>query len=219
MGIFALIFGLVYLSVPFYKWVCSQTGLVGDELQQDYSLKAKKGNIHNKFTVEFKGETDEDLEWEFTPVQNQVTVSPGETALVFYRAYNHSNVPKVGIAMYQVFPEDAGIYFAKIQCFCFFQQMLNAKEEVQMPLYFYFEPEIESDLNIGDIKKITVIYKFFNAKKQDVAKLIDEENERVERNLRLIKEMRLKSEIIEDEDQEMSGGVQLNELAKAEAGK
>jgi cytochrome c oxidase assembly protein subunit 11 len=52
-------------------------------------------------------------------VQNEVIVNPGETALMFYRAYNAEPDPVIGFAIYNVYPEEAMPYFSKIQCFCF----------------------------------------------------------------------------------------------------
>lgn len=74
-----------------------------------------------------------------------------------------------GIALYSVFPEDAGFYFSKVQCFCFNQQVLNGKEELQMPLYFYLEPEIDEDKLLHKTTDITIVYKFYLAKNQDLA--------------------------------------------------
>lgn len=41
-----------------------------------------------------------------------------------------------------------------------------------MPLYFYFEPEIEEDPNLEGVNTITVSYRFFLCKKQELAKLV-----------------------------------------------
>ena len=68
-----------------------------------------------------------------------------------------------------MFPEDAGYYFSKIQCFCFNQQVLNGKEELQMPLYFYLEPEIDNDKLLHKNTEIKIYYKFYLAKNQDLA--------------------------------------------------
>lgn len=59
-------------------------------------------------------------------------VLPGETALAFYTAFNPTDKPVVGISTYNVIPFEAGQYFNKIQCFCFEEQMLNPKEQVNL---------------------------------------------------------------------------------------
>ena len=60
-----------------------------------------------------------------------VQVRPGETALAFHTATNPTDRPIDGIATYNVVPFEAGAYFNKIQCFCFEEQRLNAKEQVR----------------------------------------------------------------------------------------
>ena len=142
----------------------------------------------------FNAESDPDVQWEFEPIQKEVVVNAGETALAFYRAYNNENYPIIGFATYQVSPEDATLYFSKIQCFCFHQQMLNPKEELQLPLFFYLEPEIVDDPNLEKVNDIKIVYKFYKAKKQDLARLAEEELKRIEENKRILNEMREKKQ-------------------------
>ena len=68
--------------------------------------------------------------------------------------------------------------------------MLNPKEELQLPIYFYLEPEILDDSVLENTKDIIVVYRFFKAKKQNVAELVDEENKRIEKNQKILEEMR-----------------------------
>ena len=49
----------------------------------------------------------------------------GETGMAFYTAYNPTDRPVIaGTASYNVTPFSAGLYFSKIDCFCFTQQIL-----------------------------------------------------------------------------------------------
>lgn len=52
--------------------------------------------LHRKFHVKFQTDIDPDLNWDFEPVQDEVIVNAGETALVFYRAMNKDNKPVIG---------------------------------------------------------------------------------------------------------------------------
>lgn len=177
LGILGAIFGLCYLTVPLYRMFCQHMGLEGDTKQKDYSrLAAKRMNKDKKIKVIFEADTTPELQWDFEPVQKEVMVHPGETALMFYRAYNHQLKPVIGMAIYTIYPEFASNYFSKIQCFCFNQQMLNAHEELDMPLYFYIEPEFQDDPNLQSVETIRVSYKFFPVKKQDLAKIVFEQN-------------------------------------------
>lgn len=89
---------------------------------------------------------------------------PGETALAFYTATNKSSDDIIGVATYSVTPGQVAPYFSKIQCFCFEEQRLNAGETVDMPVFFYIDPEFVHDVNTKDIRTVTLNYTFFKAK-------------------------------------------------------
>ena len=44
---------------------------------------------------------------------------PGQSTLAFYTAENTSDRVVTGVSTYNVTPQQAGVYFNKIQCFCF----------------------------------------------------------------------------------------------------
>jgi len=90
-----------------------------------------------------------------------VVVNAGETALSFYKVYNRSDKPIAGIAIYQIFPDECALYFNKIQCFCFENQLLYPKESVDLPVLFYLDPAIGHDPNLSDCKDILLTYHFF----------------------------------------------------------
>lgn len=123
---------------------------------------------------------DPDVNWEFEPVEKEVIVSAGETAIVFYRLYNREPKPIVGFSVYNISPEDYNVYFSKIQCFCFNQQLINPKEELLLPIFFYLEPEINDDPDVSRIDTIKVAYTFLKSAKQNLAKFAEEELRRVE---------------------------------------
>ena len=73
----------------------------------------------------------------FVPDQKAVTVHLGEQKLVYFTAENLSNQSIVGHATFNVTPLRSGIYFNKIQCFCFTEERLDAHQKVNMPVVFY----------------------------------------------------------------------------------
>ena len=100
----------------------------------------------------------------FRPQQSVISVAPGETALAFYTARNPTDKPIDGISTYNVIPFEAGVYFNKIQCFCFEEQRLNPHEQVDMPVFFYIDPEFDEDPATMSYDKITLSYTFFESK-------------------------------------------------------
>lgn len=114
------------------------------------------------------------LPWKFTPQQREVRVLPGETALAFYTATNTSDKDIIGVATYSVTPAQVAPYFSKIQCFCFEEQRLNAGETVDMPVFFYLDPDMLTDLNMKGIETVTLSYTFFSELLQAVRTVLSQ---------------------------------------------
>lgn len=55
-------------------------------------------------------------------------------------------------------------YFNKIQCFCFEEQRLNPNEEVDMPVFFYIDPDFLDDPFLEKVDTINLSYTFFESK-------------------------------------------------------
>lgn len=115
-----------------------------------------------RIRVTFNSSVSDVLPWKFTPQQREVRVLPGETALAFYTATNNSDQDIIGVATYSVTPAQVAPYFSKIQCFCFEEQRLNAGETVDMPVFFYLDPDLLNDLNMIGIETVTLSYTFFS---------------------------------------------------------
>lgn len=115
-------------------------------------------------TIRFNADRSANMRWSFRPLQTEVKVSPGETALAFYSAKNPTDEPISGISTYNVVPFEAGQYFNKVQCFCFEEQMLNPHEEVEMPVFFYIDPDFDEDPAMERVNTITLSYTFFEVK-------------------------------------------------------
>lgn len=153
---------LAYASVPLYRLFCQVTGYGGTT--QEATAPAP-GSIGREITLRFNADTDPNLPWEFKPGQRSQRVRIGEQALAFYTASNKNNVPVKGHAVYNVVPHEAGQYFVKIECFCFREQTLAAKESVHMPVSYYIDPAIVDDPDLKGIETITLSYTFFAVKK------------------------------------------------------
>lgn len=126
-------------------------------------------------TVRFDTTVPDVLPWSFVPVQLDVKVVPGETALSFFRVTNHSDKAITGVATYNVHPPKVGLYFQKIQCFCFEQQRLLPGETVDMPVFFFIDPTILSDSQVSYVKSVTLSYTFFQTDEDDDDEDDDEE--------------------------------------------
>ncbi len=161
-GLFGLIvvgmIGAAYAAVPLYNLFCRVTGYGGTT---NVAETATDVVLDRVMTVRFDANVAPGLAWKFTPVQIAQQLKVGETGKALYRAENLSDHVLVGSATYNVTPQKAGVYFSKIQCFCFTEQVLAPGEAVDMPVVYFIDPQIADDPNLDDVKTITLSYTFF----------------------------------------------------------
>lgn len=147
--------------------ICQQTGWSGQPVKahdsgEDPAQRLKPVTDSRRLRITFKGNVSDVLPWKFTPQQREVRVLPGETALAFFTATNKSDGDIIGVATYGVTPAQVAPYFSKIQCFCFEEQRLNAGETVDMPVFFFIDPDFVKDPAMRGIDTITLSYTFFS---------------------------------------------------------
>lgn len=160
-----LVVGFSYAAVPMYRIFCQTTGYGGEVVRHDGSGVEQMTKIKDRpITIRFNADTSSNIQWNFKPQQIEIILTPGETALAFYTATNPTDQPIVGISTYNVIPFEAGQYFNKIQCFCFEEQRLNPHEQVDMPVFFYIDPEFAEDPRMELVDQIILSYTFFEAK-------------------------------------------------------
>ena len=148
-----------FAAVPFYNWFCKVTGYGGTPVSSTESYSGEI--IDQEIKVRFDASKAKDMLWEFTPLQDEIQVKLGETALVFYEAYNPTNKTISGQASFNIFPFSAGSFFSKIDCFCFVEQKLEPGERVKMPVTFYIDPDIINNIETKGIKTLTLSYTFY----------------------------------------------------------
>jgi cytochrome c oxidase assembly protein subunit 11 len=157
---------LVSYSVTLYRLFCQATGANGTT-----ERVAADDAKHSRRTVKVYFNTDvaPGLPWRFTPMQRDVDIHLGDETVVFFQAENTSDHDITGHATFNVTPDKAGIYFKKIECFCFTDETLQAHQKVQMPVLFFVDPRLGSDVGTQDVKVITLSYTFFESKKPEDA--------------------------------------------------
>jgi cytochrome c oxidase assembly protein subunit 11 len=158
VGLVAFMGAMSFAAVPFYDWFCRVTGFGGTTSVSDGSGIAPTDQT---VVVRFEGLTERGMPWEFRPVERRMVVRIGEPNLAFYEAHNPTDRPVAGQASYNVVPYAAGGYFAKVQCFCFTEQVLQPGETVQMPVSFYIDPAILDDPDGRGVREITLGYTFY----------------------------------------------------------
>jgi len=151
--------GLSFAAVPLYDLFCSVTGFGGTTQTAD-AAPAEVGN--RVMAVQFNSDVSNDVPWRFKPSQREVELRVGEVGLAFYTAINESNNTILGSATFNVTPLKAGIYFTKVDCFCFEEQVLRPGESAELPVTFFIDPDIVNDRDMDDVTTITLSYTFFN---------------------------------------------------------
>jgi len=150
--------GLGWASVPLYDWFCRVTGYGGST---NVSTTGSDEILDRTIKVRFDASKERDFPWEFRPMQREMEVRIGETGLAFYEAYNPTDKPIAGQSSYNVTPFEAGLFFTKIDCFCFQEQILQPGERVEMPVTFFVDPELVNDRDAKLTHTITLSYTFY----------------------------------------------------------
>lgn len=157
-GVVAGMVALSFAAVPAYRAFCQITGFDGTTQRAD---KAADRVLARTITIRFDATVSEGLPWRFKPQQIDQILHVGETGLAFYRAENLTDRPLTGRATFNVQPAKAGIYFKKIECFCFTEQTLKPGEGADMPVTYFVDPAIADDPALDDVQTITLSYTFF----------------------------------------------------------
>ncbi len=150
--------GMSYAAVPLYRIFCSVTGYAGTTQRAE---AASDKVLDREITIRFDSNVARDLPWAVAPEERRMKVKIGETGTALYLARNTSDVDYVGTSSFNVSPPQAGLYFNKIQCFCFTEQPLKAGEEKEMAVTFFVDPAILDDKDTRGLSEITLSYTFF----------------------------------------------------------
>lgn len=149
--------GMAYAAVPLYQIFCQATGYGGTTQRATGNLK---GVITREMTTRFDATISSGL-----PIRVHAAkpiIDPiGQAQTVTFKATNLTARPITTTASFNVTPEKAGVYFNKIECFCFTEQVLAPGETVDMPVTFFIDPDLDQDKDLTTVKEITLSYTFY----------------------------------------------------------
>jgi cytochrome c oxidase assembly protein subunit 11 len=152
-----LMFGFGFAMVPIYRAICEVTG-VNFLTKSDPSAQRWANNTQvdtsRRITVEF--DANQVGDFRFVPEKRSIEVHPGELVTVHYRLVNTQDRAMAGQAIPSYAPAVSAQYFHKLECFCFRQQALEAREERSFPVVFVLDPKLPDTVNT-----ITLSYAFF----------------------------------------------------------
>lgn len=156
-------FGFGFAMWPLYNVFCDLTGLGG----RGVKIVEEVGEIEasdRQVRIRFDATVNSALPWQFEAIDKSSTVTLGEMSEAMYLAANLTNKPLAGHATFNVTPPEASLYFVKTECFCFTQQILQAQETREMPVYYFIQADLPRS-----IKEITLSYTFYPDEKANLA--------------------------------------------------
>src|ERR1700683_2715900 len=154
----AMMVGVSYAAVPLYSWFCRTTGF-GGTTQVAPSLPTRQSA--RTITVLFDSNVAAGLPWRFEPKRNTIDVRLGQVVTVYYKVINEAARVTVGQAGYNVSPPTVGIFFEKINCFCFTEQTMQPGETRDMAVVFYVDPKLAKDSELDGMSTITLSYTLY----------------------------------------------------------
>ena len=165
-GLVAAMVGLSFAAVPFYSWFCRTTGYGGTT----QVAKALPTQVSDRTVrVRFDSNVAAGLPWRFEPERRTIDVKLGQVVTIYYAVTNEAARVTAGQAGYNVSPSTVGIYFEKINCFCFTEQTMKPAEKRDMAVVFYVDPKLAEDAEQDGVKTITLSYTFYPAQVPDQA--------------------------------------------------
>ena len=157
-GIFVLMLGLSYASVPLYEIFCKVTGFGGTT---QVANKAPQIVLDKVVSVRFDTNVN-NLPWDFKAKSNVMDVKVGQVNKIEFEVSNYSDEPTAGVASFNVSPSSFGKYYSKLGCFCFEKQELKAGEKATYVMTFYLDPEMVNDATVKNLEDVTMSYTFFS---------------------------------------------------------
>jgi cytochrome c oxidase assembly protein subunit 11 len=163
--VFVAMIGLTFAAAPLYTMFCKATGYGGTTQRAE---AASKQVLERTIEVRFDTNVAPGLPLLFTPDERIKTLRIGETGLAFFKVTNPTDRPVNAVATYNVTPELTGLYFKKLECFCFQQRAFAPGETIELPVVFFVDPEIVNNRDTARTSQITLSYTYFDASARPV---------------------------------------------------
>lgn len=157
----ALMVGASYAAVPFYNWFCRATGFNGTT---QVATSVPSSSTERRIAIRFDSNVSGGLPWKFEPEKTEINVKIGDVVTAYYTVTNQAARPTYGLAAYNVAPLTAGVFFQKINCFCFTEQAFGPGEKRELAVVFYVDPALIADREYDELNTITLSYTFYPAK-------------------------------------------------------
>lgn len=156
-------FGFGFAMWPLYNVFCDLTGLGG----RGVKVVENAGELtksDRQVKIRFDATVNSGLPWTFQAKEKSMRITLGEMSEAYYLAMNPTDEALAGQATFNVTPPEASLYFVKTECFCFTEQVLQARESREMPVYYFVQPDLPEH-----IREITLSYTFYRDENASLA--------------------------------------------------
>ena len=159
----------IFLIIIFVSIILAYQFLIKKNLNEnDYAKDQKIINPEAKppeildriIKIKLLAKIDGDLNWEFSPLENEIDIKIGENNIIKYYGKNLSNQTITSTADFVIKPEAVQAYLVKTECFCFTEQTLKPGESQLFTMVFYIDPSIDSDWYFDNLKELVFTYEF-----------------------------------------------------------
>ena len=159
LGVFTGMLGLGFAADPLYDTFCKVTGFGGTTR---IATAAPDRMVEREVMVRFDANVA-DTPLTFHPLQTSQTLKLGQHGLAFYEVSNPTDQEIRVIASYNVTPHYAGLYFNKLECFCFEERVVAPGETKKLPIVYFVSADMLEDRVAKSLETITLSYTFFDS--------------------------------------------------------
>ncbi|RCL89995.1 cytochrome c oxidase assembly protein [Hyphomonas sp.] len=159
LGVFTGMLGLGFAADPLYDTFCKVTGFGGTTR---IATAAPDRMVEQEVMVRFDANVA-DTPLTFHPLQTTQTLKLGQHGLAFYEVSNPTDQEIRVIASYNVTPHYAGLYFNKLECFCFEERVVAPGETKKLPIVYFVSADMLEDRVAKSLETITLSYTFFES--------------------------------------------------------
>ncbi|MEM8546536.1 MAG: cytochrome c oxidase assembly protein [Pseudomonadota bacterium] len=149
-------FAFSYSLVPLYDVFCELTGYGGRTNEAPVAV-VEAADTERTVTIQFTTTVNESAPYTFEAEVTRLEVQPGKLYNVEFLASNLTGDPRIAQAIPSVYPNKAGSYLRKTECFCFNNQPFAGQETKEMPVRFMIDRSLPSYIDT-----ITLAYTFFD---------------------------------------------------------
>ena len=147
-GLAVLMFGFGFALVPLYDLLCDALGINGktDQVAMLYDPESVTVDRSRSVSLRLVVVNNEKMLWRMESAKRKLSVHPGQVYQLSYSIENPTDHAMVAQAVPSVTPSSGAQYVKKIQCFCFDSMRLESKEQTEVKVVFYIDPELPSDI-------------------------------------------------------------------------